>query len=693
MDKVANAAWVRKHDEPNKPFLAAETDYPGTLSDLIELCKNRPAGGRLKAAGSHWALSRAAISDHVFIETHAPDDSRPGLDRTLYDVVPKCLNPEFIKFMATRRPPVFGDPPSAFIDETFYLIHVEAGKRVYQLYSELDWGDFDDKRSLAYLLAQTHQNDAYQGAWAFRTLGGAGGQTVYGALNTGTHGGDFRFPPIADDVMAMHLVVDGGAHYWVEPAKPHYEMQLTNDQRLRDCYDHLLGFDIIRDDDIFNAILMSVGRFGIVYSLVLRAVRQYSLHEERRLSDWQTIREDIRKPGSGLYKNALNDPARPNRFLQIGVCLAPHNNLTLNRVGITKRWNDTPQPNANDANGRAERRGDRIDKPNEPTARFEFAGNSHGYSPDPDDPNGAAKPDMLTRACANGDFLAGIIEEACNEIEEFIENHTIKTGSGLDAVVDTGTGAGIMALAPFLAPILAFLLAYVAHMRASAGGQRFGQVLNEVREELLQPNAAPGQRAAGVLAWQLIFNKVFENEQKEHDYNAISYAVMDVHDYLDRSCYVNVDSIEVFFNATDSMLIAFVDAILAYEIRQEFEGKACVGYVSLRFTGPSRALIAPERHQLTCAVEVAALADVSGSRELVEYASTIARNNNYRGILHWGQRNDSTATEIEDRFRPTASRPSSDLKTWREALSRLTDGGRLDGFSSAFTRDVGLEVI
>jgi hypothetical protein len=57
-------------------------------------------------------------------------------------------------------------------------------------------------------------------------------------------------------------------------------------------------------------------------------------------------------------------------------------------------------------------------------------------------------------------------------------------------------------------------------------------------------------------------SKIFRmlNDQPP-EYEAISYAVMDRHDYLDQSCDVVGDSIELFFDATDSMLIAFIDAL------------------------------------------------------------------------------------------------------------------------------------
>jgi hypothetical protein len=111
------------------------------------------------------------------------------------------------------------------------------------------------------------------------------------------------------------------------------------------------------------------------------------------------------------------------------------------------------------------------------------------------------------------------------------------------------------------------------------------------------------------------------------------------------------------------------------------QGKACLGYASLRFTGPTRALIGPQQWGRTCAVEVSGLKDMSGSEEMVEYAARLALNPNMGGILHWGQFNPSTREQVEMRF-------GAKLTAWRAALAQFNGGG---GFSSAFTRRTGLE--
>jgi hypothetical protein len=89
-------------------------------------------------------------------------------------------------------------------------------------------------------------------------------------------------------------------------------------------------------------------------------------------------------------------------------------------------------------------------------------------------------------------------------------------------------------------------------------------------------------------------------------------------------------------------------------------------------------------------IEVAVLKDVPGSQALIEYAISQARNPNFGGVLHWGQRNDCTADEIARRFGDPTD-PTTDFGQWRAALDDVTDHGRRNAFSSKFTRQTGLE--
>jgi hypothetical protein len=672
MEKQFERSWTRFHDDPRTLLLnqVPEVDYPFGLADLIELCRDRPPQVRLHAAGSHWALSEAAISDHSFIETHDPQELVPAMDRTLLDVVPGCLHPDLIQRMRDEAwPSRYGA-----------LIHIESGKRICQLYAELD--QKDDGSNLHTLAGQLGPH--FAGPWGLETLGNSGGQTVVGAFSTGTHGGDFDRGAVADMVVAIHLVADGGDHYWIEAVDhERYWPQLTDDAALKGLYgaDVFGGpdkFHIIRDNDILDAVRVSVGRFGVIYSAVLRAVPQYSLWERRRMHLWQDIKQQISSssPGNpGLFQDTIvQKPDAKQRFLQVVVCLTPHLNFMRNLAGVTKRWEI---PIDKGPAGHAERVGDRDGGPNE-CPNFTKAGKSHPYSPNPDHPEQAGDPTMLEKACTSASFLSGLISTAIDEIETFVESHGAAVGAGVAAVAAAG-GGGLLAL---LGPLALAALALKELLDALGSDDRLGEAMEKIKNKLLDPNEPdPAKRAAGLFAWQMIAYAVFQSLQGDQDAAALSYAIMEGHDYLDVSCQHNVASTEVFFEADDSRLIAFIDALIAFEIQQEMQGKACLGYASLRFTGPTRALIGPQQWWRTCAVEVSGLKDMSGSEEMVEYAASLALNPSMGAILHWGQYNPSNRQQVEMRFGPK-------LTAWRAALGHFNGGG---GFSSEFTRRTGLE--
>lgn len=690
--------WTRRHDDPRQPLLGAvpRVVYPTSLVELLDLCEHPPAGERLRAAGSHWALSEAAISDHTFVETHDPSDGHRALDRTLTEVVPGCLHPDLLTRMESVD----------FARGVGTFVHVEAGKRIHQLYAELDTADdLRDGSTLAAVM-RARGADHYLGPWSAATLGGAGGQTIVGALSTGTHGGDFDRGVLPDAVAALHLVGRGGHHYWVEPAnhrpvvrgEPELVGQLTDDDALRAVYaDGLLGdprytFHIVRDDAFFDALLVACGRFGVVYSVVLRARPPYSLWERRRLHLWQDVKHQIADRDGPLFTDTatVDGVERQNqRFLQVVVCLTPHLNFMRNLVGVTKRWElgieEAPA-------GRDERVGallrSRFNDPQLTAAVFERAGASFPYSPDPDQPLLGEGPGMLDRACANASFLAGILDEVITEIEEFVESEGAVVGAGIAAVAAAG-GAGLVALLPALFLVLVVLREL---LEAFDADDRLGEHMETIKDELLDPDEPdPAKRAAGLFAWQLIAYGVFTELQGDLEFGARSYAVMDRKNYLDRSCEWNVESVEVFFDAADSRLVAFVDALIAFEISQEMRGKAFLGYASLRLTGSTRATLGMQRWATTCAIEVAGLVDLSGSRDLVEYATRLALNPNMGGILHWGQRNTATAADVERLFGTGVGPGDGPLGQWRRQLGRVAS--RDDAFSSAFTRRTGLEPI
>jgi len=112
-----NVPWHRLHDPPVHPGgpLAPWTVRPSSLQEIIDICKRDPDRGRLHALGSHWALSEAARSDSVFIETHDPDDGHEALGHTLWNVIPHAMDASRREWMAQQRHP------------TATYVHIESG--------------------------------------------------------------------------------------------------------------------------------------------------------------------------------------------------------------------------------------------------------------------------------------------------------------------------------------------------------------------------------------------------------------------------------------------------------------------------------------------------------------------------------------------------------------------------------------
>jgi len=696
------APWTRKHDEPGVPLFpqAPDIEFPQSLADLIELCKTRPAGQRLHAAGSHWALSEAAVSDHTFIETHDPNDLFPAMGRTLRDVVPGCLSDNFLNQLNNSTSP---GAAGTFVAQPSYFVHFESGKRIHQLYAELDMGDSGVADSLAVLMKNKFGNSSFLGSWGFATLGGAGGQTVVGALSTGTHGGDFDRAPIADAVVALHIVVDGGKHFWIERGNP--DAPFMTDKAKLLAHFGAKDFEVIYNDEVLHAAMIQVGRFGIVHSAIVRVIPQYGLQEELILDTWENVRGKVADPTSDLFIKpfATGGGNVPQRFLQIAINPIASTNGTTHECGVTRRWTlplaalpTALMPPVNwsggvNPAGRPERVGDLVSLFDTmlKAPRFSMAGNQVGWTTDD---SGITSFNTFDAACSNADFIIGILEAVFTDIENFIDNNAVAIGGALAGVVASGLGAPLLALIPWLLLILAFLAALIAALKAS-GDKTLGDVLNDVRAGLLG-NPDPAARAAGILVWRAIATKVFESQQSPHNFAAISYAIMDTHNYTDLSCNVNVRSVEVFFDAADPNLVTFVDRLLKFEIDQEFAfGRTVAGYISLRFCGQTGALIGQEPFARTVAIECSALADVNGGEQFVNFAVMLALDPNIKGILHWGQQNTSTQAEVEFRFGDSVGQPNGPLHTWRNVLSRLTENGRLDGFSSKFTRKAGLEVV
>ena len=103
---------------------------------------------------------------------------------------------------------------------------------------------------------------------SLRTSGAANGQTIVGATQTGTHGSALDHGALHDHIVAIHLIAGETRQYWIERAsRPVVKPALPAS----------IGAELLRDDDLFNAVVMGLGGFGIIHNLVIEARPRFLL--------------------------------------------------------------------------------------------------------------------------------------------------------------------------------------------------------------------------------------------------------------------------------------------------------------------------------------------------------------------------------------------------------------------------------
>jgi FAD/FMN-containing dehydrogenase len=218
--------------------------YAGECLDAL-IREARDAGKRILPIGAGWALSRINITDGWLVNTK--------LLNGCYDV----------------GEPYFDDayPPA----ERRNIVLAQAGMQIAELnaYLELVPQDDADRR-------------------AIKAAGIGNGQTVAGAVSGNTHGAQLTFGAMPDFIAGLHLATGSGRTLWIErKSRPVFNADFA----------WSIGAELIRDDDIFNAALVSFGTFGIIAAMAVETAPIYQL-EFGPIADIQHA--DLKKKLSGF---------------------------------------------------------------------------------------------------------------------------------------------------------------------------------------------------------------------------------------------------------------------------------------------------------------------------------------------------------------------------------------------------------
>jgi hypothetical protein len=219
---------------------------PQNLTEIIEI---------IQEAEKHRAQVRAVGSGHSWSDVAVTTDFLVKTDK-LNKVIP--LDTALLKNNV----------------DASTLFHVESGIRIRELNEALDAKDL-----------------------ALINMGGYDAQAIIGAISTSTHGTGMEFGPLSDFVEAIEIVSDGGVLYRIEPTNG-----ITNRVEYEKKYPDKNIRQLIQDDDWFNAVVVSMGCMGIIYSVILRVTKKYWLKEVRTLSTWDRVKNDLKR-GEVLKNN------------------------------------------------------------------------------------------------------------------------------------------------------------------------------------------------------------------------------------------------------------------------------------------------------------------------------------------------------------------------------------------------------
>jgi hypothetical protein len=207
-------------DTGAKPPIDTYNDATKELQGIIQACI--ADGKSLRARGALWSLSTAAVTDGRLLDTTAL--------RLAFTLQPGHLDPNYDGDAAKLR-------------------FVECGNSISAL-----------------------NNHLFAAGLSLKASGSNNGQTIAGALSTGTHGGAYDFGAISEMVAGLHLVVGPNKHVYLERAS--YPV-------VRPAFAQVLGAEFKRDDTLFNAALVSFGAFGVIHGLMIEARDLFLLNAVR----------------------------------------------------------------------------------------------------------------------------------------------------------------------------------------------------------------------------------------------------------------------------------------------------------------------------------------------------------------------------------------------------------------------------
>ena len=239
-----NYLWTNEHNNISKQVLHRYQIFnnPGNdwksglvgVQDMIGQAYAKKE--RLRSYGGKWSLSDVAICNDSI------HDSKP---LTFYGTVGKN---------SLSGSAFYPDDPVPFSKRVFYF---QSGAQINQINNVLE------ERGLS-----------------LYTTGASNGQTLAGAVSTGTHGSALKVGAMQDYVRALHIVTSENKHVIIQPA---------SNPVINNNFSNVFGAELINDDELFYAALVSFGSFGVIFGIIVETVSLFMLETYCMRTDYCRI--------------------------------------------------------------------------------------------------------------------------------------------------------------------------------------------------------------------------------------------------------------------------------------------------------------------------------------------------------------------------------------------------------------------
>ena len=182
---------------------------------------------QMRAMGNGWSFSEVAVCEGGLVDTKAL--------RLSYNLNNSFVSPEYLKKGRAHD-----------------LFFTQCGMSVCDMNEKLEQ-DSTPKRCI-------------------KASGASNGQSIAGCTSTGTHGSAFNVGAVHDAIVGLHMVVGADRHVWIERKS----QPVASDEFIK-----WLGAEPIKDDDIFNAAVVSFGSFGFIHGVLLETEPIFLLEQFR----------------------------------------------------------------------------------------------------------------------------------------------------------------------------------------------------------------------------------------------------------------------------------------------------------------------------------------------------------------------------------------------------------------------------